>query len=92
MVPRGCARRRIETTAATVAHMKSILKATLAGAVAAGVFNALLSRLVARQAEAFHRLRVADAVPTVNPVSDAEPNVEEPLQESDLRVAQNAPL
>ena len=72
--------------------MKSILKATLAAAIAAGVFGALLGRLVARQAEAFHRLRVSNQVPTVNPVSDAEPNVEEPLQESDLRVAQNSPL
>jgi PII-like signaling protein len=72
--------------------MKSILKATLAGAVAAGVFNALLGRMVARQAQAFRRLRVADDVPTVNPIADAEPYMEEPLQESDLRVAQNAPL
>jgi len=73
-------------------RMKTILKATLAGAVAAGVFGALLSRLVAQQAEAFRRLRVADGVPNVNRVADAEPYVEGPLQESDLRVAQNAPL
>ena len=72
--------------------MKSILKATFAAAVAAGVFGALLGRLVARQAEAFHRMRIADDVPTVNPVEDALPTVEEPLQESDLRVAQNAPF
>jgi len=31
-------------------------------------------------------------VPTVNPVADANPDVEEPLQDSDLRVAQNAPF
>ena len=72
--------------------MNSILKAALAGAVAAGVFSALLGRQVARQADAFHRLRVADRLPSVNPVADAEPDVEEPLQESDLRVAQNSPL
>jgi hypothetical protein len=72
--------------------MKSILKATFAAAVAAGVFSALLGRLVARQAESFRRLRIAGEVPTVNPIADAEPFVEEPLQESDLRVAQNAPL
>ena len=72
--------------------MKAILKATLAAAVAAGVFNALLSRSVARQAEAFRRNRTVNRVPTLNPIADAEPFVEEPLQESDLRVAQNSPL
>jgi hypothetical protein len=72
--------------------MKSLVKAALAGAVAAGVFNALLSRLVAQQAASFRRLRVGDHVPTVNPIADAEPEVEEPLQDADLKVAQNAPL
>jgi hypothetical protein len=72
--------------------MKSLVKAALAGAVAAGVFNALLSRLVAQQAASFRRQRVGDHVPTVNPIADAGPYVEEPLQESDLRVAQNTPL
>ena len=72
--------------------MKSILRAAIAGAVAAGIFNALLGRLVAQQADAFRRLRIGDHVPTVNPVADAAPSVEEPLEESDLRVAQNAPL
>jgi len=72
--------------------MKSILKAAVAGAVAAGVFNALLRRLVAQQAKAFRRDRVADRVPTLHPITDAEPSVEEPLQESDLQVAQNSPL
>jgi hypothetical protein len=72
--------------------MKSILKATFAAAVAAGVFSALLGRLVARQAEAVRRMRIAGDVPTVKPIEDAEPNVERPLQESDLRVAQNAPF
>jgi len=72
--------------------MKAILRATLAAAVAAGVFSALLSRLVAKQAEAYRRLGAADRVPTVHPIADAEPDVEEPLDESDLRVAQNTPL
>jgi len=72
--------------------MKIILKATLAGAVAAGVLGALLNRLVAQQAAAFRRQRVAEGAPIVNPVVDAEPYVEGALQESDLRVAQNAPL
>lgn len=72
--------------------MKSILKATLVAAVVAGVFNALLSRLVARQANAVRRRRLAARTPTVKPLADAEPYVEEPLQESDLRVAQNSPL
>jgi hypothetical protein len=68
--------------------MKSILRASLAGAVAAGVFSALLKRQVAKQAAAFHRLRVSDQVPTVNPIPEAEPTVED----LDLRVARNAPL
>lgn len=85
MTRRGTARRRRRATAATVARMKSILRATLAGAIAAGVFSALLRRQVARQAEAFQRFRTT-------PLTDAEPDVEEPLQESDLRVAQNSPL
>ena len=72
--------------------MKAILRATLAAAVAAGVFSALLSRLVAKQAEAYRHLREADRLPTVHPIADAEPDVEEPLDESDLRVAQNSPL
>jgi hypothetical protein len=72
--------------------MKSILRATLAAAIAAGVFSALLSRLVAKQADAYRQLRVGDRVPTVHPIADAEPDVEEPLKESDLRVAQNTPL
>jgi hypothetical protein len=72
--------------------MKYIFKAAIAGAVAAGVFDLVLRRLVAQQAEAFHRLTAADRALTVNPVADAESYVEEPLQESDLRVAQNAPL
>ncbi len=72
--------------------MKAILKATLAGAIAAGVFGVLLSRLVAQQAEAFRRQRLADRVPNAKPLVDAEPCVDGALQESDLRVAQNAPL
>jgi hypothetical protein len=72
--------------------MKTMLRAILGAAVAAGVFSALLSRLVAKQAEAYRHLRVADRVPTVHPIADAEPHVEEPLEESDLRIAQNTPL
>jgi hypothetical protein len=72
--------------------MKTILRATLAGAVAAGVFSALLGRLVARQAESVRRRRIADHVPNVKPVVDAEPYVDGALQESDLRIAQNSPL
>jgi hypothetical protein len=72
--------------------MKAILRATLAAAIAAGVFSALLSRLVAKQAEAYRRLGAADRVPTVHPIADAEPHLEEPLDASDLRVAQNSPL
>ena len=72
--------------------MKSILRATLAGAVAAGVFSALLKRQVARQAAAFHRVRISDNIPTVNPVGAADPSVDESTQDLDLQVARNAPL
>ena len=92
MIPGGTARRRIGAITTMVVGMKSILRAALAGAVAAGIFNALLRRLVAQQATAYRRLRVADRVPTVHPIADAEPDVEEPLEEADLRVAQNTPL
>ena len=92
MIPSGAARRRNGATTAMFGGMKSILRAALAAAVAAGVFSALLSRLVAKQAEAYRRLGVAERVPTVHPVADAEPDVEEPLEAADLRVAQNSPL
>jgi len=80
----GAARRRSRATGSTVRGMKTILRAILGAAVAASVFSVLLRRLVAQQAEAYRRLGVADHVPTVHP--------EEPLEESDLRVAQNTPL
>jgi hypothetical protein len=65
-----------------VGRMKSILKALLGAAISGAIFGALLRKLANGRRN----------VPTVNPVSDAGPNVEEPLQESDLRVAQNTPL
>ena len=41
-------------------------------------------------------LRVAEkqsrSVPTLRPVEDADPYIPEPLQDADLRVAQNAPF
>jgi hypothetical protein len=33
-----------------------------------------------------------DDIPVLQPVRDAEPHADEPLKESDLRVAQNAPF
>jgi len=62
--------------------MKTLLKLALAGALAA-----VLAR--------WGRQWTADALdelPTVNPVRDAEPTAAEPLQEEDLRVAQNTPF
>ena len=87
----GAARRRSRATGSTVRGMKTILRAILGAAVAASVFSVLLRRVVAQQAEAYRRLGAADHVPTVHPIADAEPDVEEPLEESDLRVAQNTP-
>ena len=62
--------------------MKAILKAALFAALSGVLVGALLRRLVAD----------AQRIPTLEPVRDAEPNVDEPLEEEDLRVAQNAPL
>ena len=61
--------------------MKTLLKLALAGALAA-VFVKW-----ARQ-----WIEDSDEAPIVNPVRDAEPTVAEPLQDEDLRVAQNAPF
>ena len=72
--------------------MKSIFKVLLVTALAGGLFGALLRKLVSQQLRVLDSPRVPRVVPTLNPVSDAEPNVEEPLQESDLHVAQNSPL
>jgi hypothetical protein len=65
------------------AELKSILRAVFVTALAGGVLAALLRKAIARQQR---------DVPVVNPVSDAGPDVEEPLRESDLHVAQNSPL
>jgi len=62
--------------------MKTILKALLGAAISGAIFGALLRKLANGRRD----------VPVVNPVSDAGPNIEEPLQERDLHVAQNTPL
>jgi hypothetical protein len=62
--------------------MKTILKALLGAAITGAIFGAMLRRLANGRRD----------VPVLNPVSDAGPNVEEPLQDRDLYVAQNTPL
>jgi len=62
--------------------MKVILKALLIAAVAGTFLGALLRKVAQKPRD----------VPTLQPVSDAEPLIEEPLRESDLHVAQNSPL
>ena len=62
--------------------MKAILKATLFAALSGVLVGALLKKLLAE----------ATRIPTLEPLRDAEPNVDEPLKEEDLRVAQNAPF
>jgi hypothetical protein len=64
--------------------MKSILKAVLITALAGSLFGALMHNLIAR--------RRGRELPTLQPVSDAEPMVDGPLKESDLHVAQNSPF
>ena len=62
--------------------MKTLVKLALVGALAAVLFK------WARQWSA----DAVDKVPIANPLRDAEPNVEEPLREDDLRIAQNSPF
>jgi len=66
----------------TLALMKILLKLALAGALAA-VFVKWTRQWMADS---------RDELPTANPLRDAEPIVPEPLQEEDLRVAQNSPF
>ncbi len=71
--------------------MKFLFKALLVSALAGGLVGSLLRKFAAQPMGAGGTPAPAD-VPTVNPVTDANPDVEEPLQDSDLRVAQNAPF
>lgn len=50
-------------------------------------FGAAVVYLALRAAE-----KPARSVPTLHPVEDADPNLPEPLQDADLKVAQNAPF
>jgi len=63
--------------------MNSTLKALLVSVLAGGVFVVLLRKFASKP------LRALERIP---PPRDAEPTIEEPLRESDLRVAQNSPL
>ena len=62
--------------------MKGLLK------LAAGSLLVIVVLRIVRQ----WRLIQSDAGPTLHPLDDAEPDVPEPLQPEDLRVAQNSPL
>ncbi|HET9475456.1 MAG TPA: hypothetical protein VFO82_16260 [Steroidobacteraceae bacterium] len=62
--------------------MKTLLKLALAGALAA---------VLVRWARQWSTGTLAE-LPTLKPVRDAEPTVAEPLQDEDLRVAQNSPF
>lgn len=66
----------------TLAPMKTLLKLALAGALAA---------VLVRWARQWSTGTLAE-LPTLKPVRDAEPTVAEPLQDEDLRVAQNSPF
>jgi hypothetical protein len=67
------------------------MKATHKVALLIGVVAGTLT--VMRELKRLRRTRqIADEVPTLMPVSDAEPTREEPLQDGQLHVAQNAPL
>lgn len=67
--------------------MRAIHKLVLlVGAVAGAVTVMRELRRIRRHRE------IVNDVPTLLPVSDAEPTREEPLQNGQLHVAQNAPL
>jgi hypothetical protein len=72
--------------------MKPPLKALLLVALAGGAFIALLRKGASKLLREHERMPAPHDVPTANPVRDAMPDVEEPLREPDLRVAQNSPL
>jgi hypothetical protein len=62
-------------------HNAAILKVAIAAALIGALAVAIR-----------RKTRSLDNIPVLQPVRDSEPNIEEPLQDDDLRVAQNAPL
>ena len=72
--------------------MKAILKIAILGAAACALARMFMKKSGARAAWAPGNRSSIDDIPVVQPLRDASPNVEEPLQDADLRVAQNAPF
>ena len=66
--------------------MRAIHKiALLRRAIAAALIGAIVVAIR-------RKARSLDHIPVLQPVRDAEPDIEEPLKDDDLRVAQNAPF
>jgi hypothetical protein len=77
--------------------MKALFKFALGAALGGFLLNTLVKSRVARNVreaagEEGRGRSSIDDVPELQPVRDAEPLAPEPLQEEDLRVAQNAPF
>ena len=74
--------------------MNAILKIAVAAAFAAAIVY-VARRLGMNQSGTEDNMSghdFGDTVPVLHPVEDAEPQIEEPLRDEDLRVAQNAPF
>jgi hypothetical protein len=66
--------------------MTILYKITMLAAIAGSL------AVILRKALAYERSSRAEQIPTLHPVEDAEPQQAEPLEQQDLRVAQNSPL
>jgi hypothetical protein len=88
-------RQRRNAVAPNLARMKTLFKIVLLAALTSAIVNTLRRTGIlhdTRRARPTRERSSIDDVPVVQPVRDAVPNIEEPLQDADLRVAQNAPF
>jgi hypothetical protein len=72
--------------------MRAIQKIAMLAVLAGAIVNILRRTRAMRGAHATRDRSSIDDIPVLQPVRDAVPNLEEPLQDADLRVAQNAPF
>jgi hypothetical protein len=72
--------------------MRTIHKIVLLAALASAIVKTLRRTGILHRSRPTRDRSSIDDVPVVQPVRDAVPNIDEPLQDADLRVAQNAPF
>jgi hypothetical protein len=72
--------------------MRAIQKIAMLAVLAGAIVKILRTTRATRGTHATRDRSSIDDVPVLQPVRDAEPNLDEPLQDADLRVAQNAPF